>query len=95
MQGTLTSVVCKTEFDAKSRGRTKNYVKNLIKLHSINAGTEEGKLNFVKNASSFFPFHYFTAHLHMFKAPLTVFFLHVEIIKVSDIPTYDTTLERS
>ena len=42
-------VVCKTESDAKSRGRSKNQVKNWKKLYYINGGTQERKFNFVKN----------------------------------------------
>ena len=41
-------VVHKKAFDAKSRGRSKNEVKNWVKLHYTYGSTQEWKFNSVK-----------------------------------------------
>ena len=51
---TLTKVVYKTEYEAKSRARSKKQVKNHEKLNYIIGGTQEKKINFVK---IFFPLY--------------------------------------
>ena len=40
--------MCKKATDAKSRGRTKNQVKNHEKLNYANGGTQERKINSIK-----------------------------------------------